>query len=55
MSTSAGFVPFLDDFKNSDSRYLGAMVRVTPIYVNAHSLPAEGRSLPRHGGSYVSR
>jgi hypothetical protein len=55
VSTSAGFVPFLDDFKNSDSRYLGAMVRVTPIYVNAHSLPAEGRSLPRHGGSYVSR
>jgi hypothetical protein len=27
-----GFVPFLDDTTNSDSRYLSAMVRLTPVY-----------------------
>ena len=34
LATSAGFVPFLEDVKNSDSRYLGAMVRITPVYFN---------------------
>jgi hypothetical protein len=29
-----GFVPFLEDTSNSDSRYLGAMVRLTPVYAN---------------------
>ena len=29
-----GFVPFLDDTTNTDSRYLSAMVRLTPIYAN---------------------
>jgi hypothetical protein len=33
-STSDGFVPFLTDPASSDSRYLGAMVRLTPIYFN---------------------
>ena len=32
ISSSAGFVPFLHDSSNPDSRYLGALVRVTPIY-----------------------
>ena len=31
-STSAGFAPFLEDTANSDSRYLGAMVRLVPVY-----------------------
>jgi len=44
VSTSAGFVPFLEDLKNSDSRYLGAMVRITPVYFNAPVLPPEGGS-----------
>lgn len=34
LSTSAGFVPFLEDVKSSDSRYLGAMVRLVPVYFN---------------------
>jgi hypothetical protein len=34
VTTSAGFVPFLEDPGNTDSRYLGAMVRVVPIYYN---------------------
>jgi hypothetical protein len=34
LTTSGGFVPFLDDPKNSDSRYLGAMVRIVPVYFN---------------------
>ena len=34
ISSSAGFVPFLHDSSNPDSRYLGALVRVTPIYFN---------------------
>jgi hypothetical protein len=33
-STSDGFVPFLTDPASSDSRYLGAMVRLTPTYFN---------------------
>jgi len=33
-STADGFVPFLNDTTSSDSRYLGAMVRLTPIYFN---------------------
>ena len=34
VSSSAGFVPFLHDSSNPDSRYLGAFVRVVPIYFN---------------------
>ena len=34
VSSSAGFVPFLHDSSNPDSRYLGAHVRVMPIYFN---------------------
>ena len=34
VSSSAGFVPFLHDSSNPDSRYLGAHVRVVPIYFN---------------------
>ena len=34
ISSSAGFVPFLHDSSNPDSRYLGALVRVVPIYFN---------------------
>ena len=34
LRTSDGFVPFLSDPTNPDSRYLGAMVRLTPIYFN---------------------
>jgi hypothetical protein len=34
LRTRTGFVPFLEDTSNSDSRYLGAMVRLTPIYTN---------------------
>ena len=34
VTTSDGFVPFLEDVKNSDSRYLGAMVRIVPVYFN---------------------
>ena len=29
-----GFVPFLQDPANADSRYLGAMVRLAPVYVS---------------------
>ena len=32
VSASAGFVPFLNDLTSSDSRYLGVLVRVVPIY-----------------------
>ena len=32
ISSSAGFVPFLHDPANPDSRYLGALVRVVPVY-----------------------
>ena len=34
VSSSAGFVPFLHDSSNPDNRYLGALVRVVPIYFN---------------------
>jgi hypothetical protein len=34
ISTDNGFVPFLEDQKNTDSRYLGAMIRLVPIYFN---------------------
>ncbi|MGB2717136.1 MAG: glycosyltransferase family 87 protein [Vicinamibacterales bacterium] len=34
LDTSDGFVPFLTDTTSTDSRYLGAMVRLTPIYFN---------------------
>jgi hypothetical protein len=34
ISSSAGFVPFLHDPGNPDSRYLGALVRVVPVYFN---------------------
>jgi hypothetical protein len=34
VTTTDGFVPFLDDPASSDSRYLGAMVRVVPVYYN---------------------
>jgi hypothetical protein len=35
ISTSAGFAPFLEDpGGSSDSRYLGAMVRIVPVYFN---------------------
>jgi hypothetical protein len=33
-STRAGFAPFLEDTTNTDSRYLGAMVRLVPVYFN---------------------
>lgn len=32
VSTSAGFVPFLEEAGSTDSRYLGALVKVTPVY-----------------------
>jgi hypothetical protein len=32
VSTSTGSVPFLQDSNNPDSRYLGAMVKVVPVY-----------------------
>jgi hypothetical protein len=32
VSTSAGFVPFLEEGNSTDSRYLGALVKVTPLY-----------------------
>jgi hypothetical protein len=32
VSTSAGFVPFLEEPGSSDSRFLGALVKVTPVY-----------------------
>jgi hypothetical protein len=32
VSTSAGFVPFLEEPGSTDSRYLGALVKVTPVY-----------------------
>jgi hypothetical protein len=32
VSTTAGFVPFLEESGSTDSRYLGVKVRVTPIY-----------------------
>ncbi len=32
VSTTAGFVPFLEESGSSDSRYLGALVKVTPVY-----------------------
>jgi hypothetical protein len=34
VSSSAGFVPFLHDPSNPDNRYLGALIRVVPIYFN---------------------
>jgi hypothetical protein len=34
VSTTSGFVPFLESPEASDSRYLGAMVRVVPVYRN---------------------
>jgi hypothetical protein len=34
IATTAGFVPFLDDPSQSDSRYLGARIRVVPVYYN---------------------
>jgi hypothetical protein len=34
ISTDNGFVPFLEDQKSTDSRYLGAMIRLVPIYFN---------------------
>jgi hypothetical protein len=32
VTTSAGFVPFLEEAGATDSRYLGVKVRVTPVY-----------------------
>jgi hypothetical protein len=32
VSTRTGFVPFLEESGSTDSRYLGALVRVTPVY-----------------------
>jgi hypothetical protein len=32
VSTSAGFAPFLEEADSKDSRYLGALVKVTPMY-----------------------
>jgi hypothetical protein len=32
VSSSAGFVPFLEDSAENDSRYLGVLVKVVPIY-----------------------
>ncbi|HEY7502241.1 MAG TPA: hypothetical protein VH740_27220 [Vicinamibacterales bacterium] len=32
VSTSAGFVPFLEEPGSNDSRYLGVSVKVTPVY-----------------------
>jgi len=32
VSSSAGFVPFLEEPESTDSRYLGALVKVTPVY-----------------------
>ena len=32
VSSAAGFVPFLEENGSSDSRYLGASVKVTPVY-----------------------
>jgi hypothetical protein len=34
VSASAGFVPFLEDSANSDSRVLGVLVRIVPVYFN---------------------
>jgi hypothetical protein len=34
VGTRAGFVPFLEDPSNPDSRFLGARVRLVPIYFN---------------------
>jgi hypothetical protein len=34
ISTTTGFVPFLADPAQSDSRYLGARIRVMPVYYN---------------------
>jgi hypothetical protein len=34
VSAEAGFVPFLEDQKSPDSRYLGVMVRLVPVYFN---------------------
>jgi hypothetical protein len=34
VSSTAGLVPFLHDSSNPDNRYLGAFVRVVPIYFN---------------------
>ena len=32
VSTTAGITPFLTDPASSDSRYLGARVRIVPLY-----------------------
>jgi hypothetical protein len=32
VSSAAGFVPFLEEPASTDSRYLGALVKVTPVY-----------------------
>jgi hypothetical protein len=32
VTTSAGFVPFLEETGSSDSRFLGVLVKVTPVY-----------------------
>jgi hypothetical protein len=37
ISTNAGFVPFLDAPASSDSRFLGARIRVVPEYADAET------------------
>jgi hypothetical protein len=37
ISTTSGFVPFLEVPGSSDSRFLGARVRIVPEYVDAES------------------
>ena len=37
ITTTAGFVPFLDAAASSDSRFLGARVRLVPEYTDAET------------------
>jgi len=37
ITTTAGFVPFLDAPASSDSRFLGARVRLVPQYADAET------------------
>jgi hypothetical protein len=47
ISTTAGFVPFLDAPGSNDSRFLGARVRVVPDYVDAEtSIWRQGPAVP---------
>jgi hypothetical protein len=41
--TTAGFVPFLDAPGSSDSRFLGAHVKLTPQYADAETTAWKAR------------